>query len=78
MVLAAERSYRQEYLDLVLGETRYTKLGLSDLTTDECRQLLERYRQFGLVGAKLAIKTPRGFARRLSGRTSGGCDLPDS
>lgn len=67
VVLAAERSYRQEYLDLVLGDYRYTKSRLLDLSSNECRQLLERYRQFGLVGARLAVKTPRGFAKRLQG-----------
>lgn len=67
VVLATERSYRQEYLDLVLGDYRYIKSRLSALTSNECRQLLERYRQFGLVGAQLAVKTPRGFAKRLQG-----------
>ena len=65
VVLATERSYRQEYLDAVLGDTRRTTLKLSPLTLSECVQLIERYRQFGLVGEPNAMRQPQRFAKRL-------------
>jgi len=68
VVVGAERSYRQEYLDVVLGGTPRSSLQLSPLTLNECQQLLERYRQFGLVGDTFATKQPRDFARRLQGQ----------
>lgn len=67
VLLAAERSYRREYLDVVFrGGGRSTRKLLA-LTLDECQQLLERFRGYGLVGAPEAIRKPREFAARLSG-----------
>lgn len=65
VVLAAERSYREQYVDVILGDTKQQKKRLSPLTLNECEQLIERYRQFGLVGVKHAIKEPRDFAMRI-------------
>ena len=67
VVLAAERSYRKEHLDVVFREEELFTRKLLSLTTDECQQLLERYREYGLVGSRDAIKRPREFAARLLG-----------
>lgn len=67
-VIGAERSYRQEYLDVVFGGAPRISPQLSPFTLGECQQLLERYRQFGLVGERRAIQEPREFARRLQGK----------
>ncbi len=65
VVLGVERSYRKQYLDVVLGESQWNQLNLLHLTFNECEQLIERYRQFGLVGTPQAIKEPQKFAHRI-------------
>lgn len=67
VLLAAERSYRREYLDVVFGQRGRSTRKLLPLTLDELQQLLERFRGYGLVGAPEAIGRPREFAARLSG-----------
>lgn len=67
VLLAAERSYRREYIDVVFGDRGRSTCKLRPLTLDECQQLVERFRGYGLVGASDAIKRPREFAARLSG-----------
>jgi SIR2-like domain len=65
VVLAAERSYRSQYLDVILGPTQRRGEYLLPLTLNECQQLIERYRQLGLVGSKHALRDPNGFAGRI-------------
>lgn len=65
VVLGADRSYRKQYLDVVLGESQWNQLSLLPFSFNECEQLIERYRQFGLVGAPRAIKKPQEFANRI-------------
>ena len=67
VLLAAERSYRREYLDVVFGQRAWSPRKLHPLALDECQQLLERFRGYGLVGEADAIRKPREFAARLSG-----------
>ena len=43
-ILGTERSYRQEYLDLIFGDSSRAVLQLSPLKLNECLQLMERYR----------------------------------
>jgi hypothetical protein len=62
-VLAAERSYRAEYLNVVLEDLQRFAGHLKAFTLNESEQLLERYRRFGLVGDSFATKHPRDFAR---------------
>lgn len=66
-VLGAERIYRREYIDLVLGENARHAHELSPLSVAEYRQLLERYRDFGLVAAPRALSQPSEFAGKLVG-----------
>jgi len=65
VVLAAERSYRKEYLDVVFGDGARATRRLLPLTTDECLQLFERYRRYGLIGSADAVRRPLEFAHRL-------------
>ena len=65
VVLGTERSYRKQYLDVVLGESQWNQLNLFPLTFNECEQLLERYRMFGLVGTPQATREPQNFANRI-------------
>ena len=65
VVLATERTYREQYVDAILRDTRRHKRSLSPLTLNECQQLVERYRRFGLVGTRMAINEPLEFARRI-------------
>jgi hypothetical protein len=67
VVLAAERSYREQYVDVILGGTQQQKEHLSQLSLNECEQLIERYRQFGLVGVDRAIRHPHEYAMRIIG-----------
>lgn len=65
VIVAAERSYRREYLNLLLEDLPRFMGGLKAFTPNESEQLLERYRQFGLVGDTFATKRPRDFARKI-------------
>jgi hypothetical protein len=65
VVVAAERSYRQDYVDLQFGDRPRFTDALTSFTPNESEQLLERYRQFGLVGDTYATKHPREFARQI-------------
>src|SRR5262249_22271461 len=65
VVMAAERSYRREYLDVLLGDLSRLSGHLKQFTVNESEQLLERYRRFGLVGDAFATKQPREFAVQI-------------
>jgi hypothetical protein len=67
VVLAAERIYRREYLDLVLADKPYIKRKLFDLTKSELLQLIELFRRYGLVGATEGVHYPQVFAEKLRG-----------
>ncbi|MDP9177430.1 MAG: SIR2 family protein [Gemmatimonadota bacterium] len=66
-VLSAERVYRRDFLDVVLGDRIRTTMAMSSFRISECEQLIERYRQYGLVAEPKAIKHPQEFAKRLEG-----------
>jgi hypothetical protein len=65
VVLAAERSYRQPFVDLVLGEIPQIVRRLQPLNPRERRQLIESYRAYGLIAERAAVKNPALFANRL-------------
>lgn len=67
VVLAAERAYRKEYLDLVLdGEPRIERK-LAPLSLEERKQLVELFRQYGLIGAREGVYAPSAYASQLEG-----------
>lgn len=65
VVMAAERSYRREYLDVLLSDLPRFSGHLKIFTVNESEQLLERYRSFGLVGDSFATRNPREFANQI-------------
>ena len=65
VVVAGERGYRRDYLDVVLGDLPRFTGHLKTFTVNESAQLLERYRQFGLVGDTFATKNPTDFAKQI-------------
>ena len=67
VVLAAERSYRQELVDVVLGDLIPVTRHLQPLDQHELRQLIELFDRYGLVANKDAIRDSSGYARRLRG-----------
>lgn len=67
LVLGAERTYRREYLDVLLTPVPRIAGHLKTFSLNESEQLLERYRQFGLVGSAAATKNPRQFATQIHG-----------
>ena len=67
VVIATERSYRKQYLDIVLGQLPRITLRLNPLTTIECQQLIERYRQYGLIADLDAFRAPSRFAKQIRG-----------
>jgi hypothetical protein len=64
-ILAAERSYRREHIDLILGDMPHDKRNLKDFSRGEFRQLIEIFNQFGLVGLSDAVRSPDKFAGKL-------------
>jgi hypothetical protein len=64
-LVGADRTYRQEYVDLMFSGLATDQLAPSGLTTNEYEQIIERYRRYGLIAAPFAIKDSKAFAKRL-------------
>jgi hypothetical protein len=67
IVLGSERAYRFRFLDVIFGTRIFNRQRLQKFEDKECRQLLERYRELGLIGNKEAIDFPKKFAHELVG-----------
>ncbi|WOD19116.1 P-loop NTPase [Paraburkholderia kirstenboschensis] len=67
IVLSAERQYRQAHIDRLLGDLALEFTGMSSWPRAALTQLIEKYRQYGLVGAGDAIKYPEKYADELRG-----------
>jgi hypothetical protein len=65
VVLGAERAYRRDFVDLILGDVKRRTISLQPLTSSERRQLIELYRQYGLVGERDAVLNPAKYAKQL-------------
>lgn len=65
VIMAAERGYRREYLDVLLEELPRIAGHLKSFSLNETEQLLEQYRRFGLVGDSFATRSPRDFAAQI-------------
>lgn len=68
VVVGAERSYREDYLDLTLGKIIREKSRFPPLNQTETEQLISRYRHFGLLADSSALANPAAYARRLAGQ----------
>ncbi len=67
LILANERSYREEYIDLILGDVSRSRETLHEFRQGELRQVIELFRQYGLVGNAGALRNPDDYAGRLRG-----------
>jgi hypothetical protein len=67
LVLSAERQYRQAHIDRLLGDLALEFTGMSSWPRTALVQLIEKYRQYGLVGSSDAIKYPEKYADELHG-----------
>lgn len=68
IVVAAEREYRRGYVELVFDDTLRMTRSLQPLNQSERKQLVELYRQYGLVANADAVRRPDEFAMRLKGQ----------
>ena len=67
VVLAAERTYRKEYLDLVLGDELGMERSFYPFNRTERTHLIELFRDYGLIGVKEGVYDPKSFANKLEG-----------
>lgn len=66
-ILGADRDYRRDHIDRILGDLNTEFVGISAWTVDGYQLLLERLRRAGLLGSTDAVHAPRKFAERLAG-----------
>lgn len=66
-ILGADRDYRRDHIDRVLGDLNTEFLGLSAWKVDGYEQLIERLRRAGLLGEAAAVHSPKTFAAQLAG-----------
>jgi hypothetical protein len=65
LILGSERAYRKDFIDLVLTGTDFEYIYPNPFNENEFSQLIERYRQQGLVGDPSAVRQPNRFARQI-------------
>jgi hypothetical protein len=65
VVLASERNYRMNYVDVTTGHLRRTDRQSTFLTAAELQQLVERYRRYGLLAETTALQNPQLFSRQI-------------
>lgn len=69
VILSADRDYRRDHIDRVLGDLSIEFLKISDWDADGYEKLLERLRKVGLLGNADAVHYPGQFANRLLGNS---------
>lgn len=67
VVLATERIYRRDYLDLMLADKTYIDRILFSFSKTELMQLIELFRKYGLIGVPEGVHKPSLFADKLKG-----------
>ena len=65
VMLASDRKYRMDFVNINLGHLKRTDRGCQDFTSSELQQVIERYRSYGLLAESEAIRDPKAFSRRL-------------
>jgi hypothetical protein len=65
VVLACERSYRLNYVEVTAGHLRRTERKSTPFTLPELEQVIERYRVYGLLADKGALRDPKAFSRQI-------------
>jgi hypothetical protein len=63
IIAGFERRYRRDYIDLILADCDVKQVGVAPFARGEYTQLVEQYRQYGLLGATDAIRQPTQFVR---------------
>lgn len=67
VILAADRDYRRDHIDRILGDLQIEWLNISPWPVEVYEQLIERLRKSGLLGDTDAVHNPHKFALRLIG-----------
>lgn len=67
LILAADRDYRRDHIDRVLGDLNIEWLKLNEWPVEAYEQLIERLRKAGLLGDRDAVHNPKKFADTLLG-----------
>ena len=65
IVIGAERSYRQRYVEEALSGVQFSKLNCGKLSSDDVSALIERYSRFGILGRRDALSEQSGLPRQL-------------
>jgi hypothetical protein len=65
VVLASERNYRMNYVEVAAGHLRRTDRNSTPFTANELEQLIERYRGYGLLADQTALRDPKAFSRQI-------------
>lgn len=65
VVLACERNYRMNHVDATAGHLRRTERKSTPFTLHELEQVIERYRIYGLLADKGALRDPKAFSRQI-------------
>jgi hypothetical protein len=66
-ILCADRDYRRDHIFRVLGDFPTEEFTLSEWTSAQLEDFIERFRKAGLVGTPDAVRMPRRFADMLVG-----------
>ncbi len=66
-ILCADRDYRRDHIFRVLGDFPNEEFSLSDWSSAQFEDFIERFRKAGLVGTPDAIRMPKKFADQLLG-----------
>lgn len=64
-ILSADRDYRKDHIDRVLGDLDIEYFGVSDWPIESYEGLIEKLRRAGLLGASDAVRSPKKFASVL-------------
>lgn len=67
VILSGERSYRRQYMDRSISDLPIKFINIKDWSKNEHLRLIERYRQFGLVGDPAVVRSPQRFSIKLVG-----------
>jgi len=67
VILTADRDYRRDHIDRILGDLDTEFLGVSQWQVENYELLVERLRKSGLLGDAEAVHNPKTFASRLVG-----------
>lgn len=65
LILSADRDYRRDHIDRIIGDLNIEYHGVSDWPVDSFEQLIGKLHRVGLLGHSDAVHYPRKFANQL-------------